>query len=297
MANAIHMMIKQHGCSSEVAGIGIGSPGPLNLRTGSLALLPNFPGWNGYPLRARLAAKTGFPVTLDCDANAAALAEWKLGAGRERGVDSMAMITLGTGVGSGLILNGQIWHGLVGMGGEVDHISIDPSGLSCTCGGRGCLEMYASANGVIRLTREFADGAACSSRLTKLVNQQSGFTPLEVAELARAGDDGAQKIFLQFGRYLGLGLAGLANTLDLPLIVIGGGLAAAWPLFAETMFGTLREYSVVYRLGEPTQLETMEENRTYICPASLGDSAGLIGAAMLPSLATVNRTSLAAEVL
>ncbi len=284
MVGAVMELIAEHGSAGEVAGIGIGSPGPLDLRTGSLALLPNFPGWQGYALRSKLADAAGLPVTLDCDANAAALAEWKLGAGRECGVDSMAMITLGTGVGSGIILKGRIWHGQVGMGGEVGHISVNPGGPPCTCGGRGCLELYASANGLIRLAREAAASAASSPELKALVNRGNGFTPLEVAKLAQLGDQSAQQAFEELGHYLGLGLATLANTLDLPLLVIGGGLAAAWPLFARTMFSTLRQYSYVYRLREPTQLESIEEDRTFICPALLGDSAGLLGAALLPSL-------------
>ncbi len=283
MAGAVRAMLDEHRGALEVEGIGIGSPGPLNLRTGSLELLPNFPGWQGYPLRSKLADATGLPVTLDCDANAAALAEWKLGAGRTCGVESMAMITLGTGVGSGIVLNGRIWHGQVGMAGEIGHISVNPDGPPCACGGRGCLELYASAKGLIRLAAEAAASTVCSPELKALVRRANGCTPLEVAELAQRGDKSAQQAFERMGHYVGLGLASLANTLDLPLLVIGGGVAAAWPLFAEAMFSTLRRYSYVYRLREPTQLQSVEEDRTFICPALLGESAGLLGAALLPS--------------
>jgi glucokinase len=123
-------------------GIGIGSPGPINLRTGVLGLLANFPGWDNFPLRDALIDATSLPVILESDANAAAIAEWKLGAGKTLGLSSMAMLTLGTSVGSGLILNGEVWQGMFGMAGELGHATIVPSGLPCNCGSPGCLELY-----------------------------------------------------------------------------------------------------------------------------------------------------------
>jgi glucokinase len=285
MADCVRRMVDAQPARAPIDGVGIGSPGPLNLDLGTLGRLPNFPGWDGFPLRDRLATATGLDVILEGDANAAAIAEWKLGAGRAAGVDSLAMITLGTGVGSGLILGGHVWHGMVGMGGEVGHVCLDPNGPPCGCGSRGCLEQYASANGLLRLAREEAETANGSDALKTLTSRHGGFTPLEVAQLAEAGDVSALRSFQQLGSYLGLGIAGLINTLDLPLIIIGGGVASAWNLFSPAMFAKLREYSFVYRLGEPTQLETMEMNRTFIRPAELGPAAGLLGAAMLPSLA------------
>ena len=282
MAEAVKGLLEEHDPSDGIA-IGIGSPGPLNLVTGTLMLLPNFPGWEGYPLRARLSAVTGMDVTLDCDANAAALAEWKQGAGRLSEAKSMAMLTLGTGVGSGIILEGKVWHGIAGMAGEVGHISVNPDGPLCRCGGRGCLELYASARGVVRLSEEAASATGTSEHFRSLTKQTGMYSASQIAELAAAGDKAAQDVFRLLGKYLGLGLAGLANTLDLPLIVIGGGVAAAWQLFAPAMFATLREYSFVYRLAAPKQTELMEPGSTYICPAVLGEAAGLLGAALLPS--------------
>ena len=284
MAECIRSMTAGLPGGSSIFGIGIGSPGPLNLEKGTLVKLPNFPGWDYFPLRESLAAATGLRVFLDCDANAAAVAEWKLGAGRNANVDSLAMITLGTGVGSGLILNGRVWHGMVGMGGEVGHVSLDPNGPVCGCGARGCLEQYASANGLIRIAREHAARPMVTPALKDLISKPEGFTPLEVALLAESGDCSAQEAFDELGYFLGFGLAGLINTLDLPLIVIGGGVATAWHLFSPKMFESIRQYSYVYRLGEPTQLESMEKNRTFIRPAALGPAAGLLGAALLPSL-------------
>lgn len=271
---------------ASILGVGIGSPGPINLRTGVLGLLPNLPGWDNFPLREVLRGYTGLNVVLESDANAAAIAEWKFGAGRESGLASMAMITLGTGVGSGLILSGEVWHGMFGMGGEVGHATVNAEGPACGCGSRGCLEMYASSNGLLRLARAVAETSAGTPML-RAATAQEDLSTLRLAELAdRHRDSGAILAFAQFGRYLGLGVANLINTLDLPLIVIGGGVAGSWPLFAPAMFDTVRQYSVVYRLAAPSQIQTNEVDRTFICPAVLGPSAGLLGAALLPRMAT-----------
>ena len=269
----------------RMIGTGIGSPGPINLRTGVLGVLPNLPGWENFPLRDRLAEATGSPVVLECDANAAAIAEWKLGAGEAAGLDSMAMVTLGTGVGSGLILGGKVWHGMFGMGGEVGHATVAPEGWACSCGSRGCLEMYASANGLIRLVRAIVESSEATPALQSLAEQAEPFTPLQVAQLAEAGDASAIVAFDRLGHYLGIGIANLINTLDLPMIVVGGGVASAWALFAPAMFRSVRKYSYVYGLASPTQLEAMETDKTYIRPALLGPAAGLLGAALLPILA------------
>jgi glucokinase len=276
---------------SEILGIGIGSPGPMDLRTGVLGLLPNLPGWENFPLRDALAAATGLSVTLESDANAAAIAEWKLGAGQTSGFSSMTMITLGTGVGSGLILDDKVWHGRFGMGGEVGHATVEPQGILCGCGSRGCLEMYASANALMRFAVEAASAGSASPGLAALVTRDSGFSPIDVATMAHT-DATAQCIFDRLGHYLGIGIANLINTLDLPLIVVGGGLASSWNLFAPAMFRSVREYSVVYRLASPTQFLTRELDRIFICPANLGPVAGLVGAALLPRLGLLEESGI-----
>jgi glucokinase len=272
------------GAPYEATGVGIGSPGPINLNKGVLGILPNFPGWDNFPLRCALHQATGLPVTLECDANAAAIAEWKLGVGASAGVDSMVMLTLGTGVGSGIILDGKVWHGMFGMGGEVGHAIVNPGGLLCGCGSRGCLEMYASANGLIRLAKDIAESPSGTVALRNLTAHRDGCTTLEVAQLAEAGDASAKLAFERLGYYLGIGIANLITTLDVPLIVVGGGVASAWPLFCESMFKTVHDHSVVYRLVAPKQRKIMEKDCTYICPAALGPSAGLLGAGLLPHL-------------
>lgn len=293
MAEAISSVLDE--ANGSAGKVGLGSPGPLNLVTGTLGQLPNFPGWDFFPLRSSLEELIGIPVVLDCDANAAALAEWKMGAGRDERVNSMAMLTLGTGVGSGIILDGRIWQGIVGMGGEVGHISVNFDGPVCSCGGRGCLEYYTSATGIERSAR--AAAAKSQGALGRLFANGEAVTARQIAELANAGDQEAQEIYSQVGRYLGRGLAGLVNTLDLPLYIIGGGVAAAWDLFAPEMFRTLREFSYVYRLGEPTQRDRRESGHPFITCATLGADAGLLGAALLPdfssSLATDESTTIA----
>jgi glucokinase len=291
MADAVASLLDE--TTGRAEAIGLGSPGPLNLTDGTLGQLPNFPGWDFFPLRSSLEEFTGLPVVLDGDANAAALAEWKLGAGRTEAVDSMAMITLGTGVGSGIILDGRIWQGMVGMGGEVGHVSVNFEGPVCSCGGRGCLEYYASATGIERAARARAEESR--GPLAELFASNRSVNARMIADLASSGDHEASELYAQVGRYLGRGLAGLVNTLDLPLYVIGGGVAAAWNLFAPEMFQTLRELSYVYRLQQPSQLTHREPNRPFVTCARLGPDAGLLGAAMLPSLSQSQHEQTAPE--
>jgi glucokinase len=284
MADCVRSLLHAAPPRHHLLGIGIGSPGPLNFELGTLGTLPNFPGWDGFPLRDSLQQATGLPVYLENDANAAAAAEWKMGAGKTAMVDNLAVITIGTGLGSGLILDGRIWHGMVGMGGELGHASIDRNGPACGCGSRGCLETYASAQGLLRLARAEAQLPHASQPFRELMQLRPSCTPRDIAHLAEAGDASARRSFEQLGEYLGFGLASLISTLDLPLIVVGGGVATAWDLFAPAMFTAIHCHSLVYRLGAPTQRHTMEHNRTFIRPAELGPSAGLLGAALLPAL-------------
>ena len=139
-------------------GIGIGVPGIIDLRTGFLHECPNLPGWSDTPVQAEFEPKLGVKVVLDNDANAPALGEKWLGAARH--VQDLAIFTLGTGVGGGLMLDGRIWHGMTGMAGEFGHMTIDKDGIQCSCGSRGCLEQYASANAIMRMAAEAIDSGA-----------------------------------------------------------------------------------------------------------------------------------------
>jgi glucokinase len=272
MCEAIDALRNKDNGDRQLIGIGIGSPGPMQLPEGVLHNPPNLPGWDLFQLRRAIESELRTTVEIECDANLAALAEQKLGAGGMHGVDSLCVLTLGTGVGSGLVLDGRIWHGATGMGGEAGHIIVhDIEGAPCGCGGFGCLEQYASASAVVRMARERMLEAAPA-------------TAHGVALLARSGDLRAASVFESVGRALAIALTGLVNTLNLPLYLLGGGVCDAWDLLAPTMFRVLRDRSYVYRLTEPHVLEpaSLELNKTYVLQAQLGSSAGLLGACLLP---------------
>lgn len=265
------LRFKDHG-GRRLIGIGIGSPGPMQLPEGTLRNPPNLPGWDGFQLRQAIESALGTSVQIESDANLAALAEQKLGAGKTHHIDSLCVLTLGTGVGSGLILHGRIWHGATGMGGEAGHIIMqDADGAPCGCGGYGCLEQYASASAVVRMARERMLDAAPA-------------TAHEVALMARSGDSRAASVFETVGHALAIALTSLINTLNLPMYLLGGGVCEAWDLLAPAMFRVLRERSYIYRLTQPDVLEplSLERNKTYILGAQLGPAAGLLGACLLP---------------
>jgi glucokinase len=283
MCAGILKLRERHSPKSSLKGIGIGSPGPLELPEGRLRNPPNLPGFDGLELRAEVERGVGGRVVVENDANVAALAECVVGQGKKLGVDSLCMLTLGTGVGAGIILNGKIWDGMNGMAGEAGHIHIYIDGPICGCGSRGCLEPLASATGVRRRAKEMIE-AGSSPALAAMEKSSPDFTPREVSELALAGDPDAIKIFVEVGRALGIGLAALVNTLNLPLYVIGGGLANSWDLFSPTLFEELRYRSYIYRMTDPDQPATPGSSaaRTYIKLAELGPEAGLLGACILP---------------
>jgi glucokinase len=267
-----------------LAGVGVGTPGPLELPAGRLHHLPNFPGWDGFELKAHLETRLKRAVIVESDANLAALAECALGRGRTLGLDSLCMLTLGTGVGNGIILCGKIWDGGHGMAGEAGHATIYTDGPACPCGSNGCLEMYASATAVTRAARErVAAGTA-----PELI-QPEGSAPWTARSLAQAADAGnadAAQIYADAGRALGIGLAALVNTLNVPLYVVGGGLVQAWHLMEATLFAELNHRSYVYRLTAPgsTIAKGHPRGATQVLPAELGPDAGLLGACILPFL-------------
>ncbi len=281
MAGAIKGLLDKYGRGSNFAGVGIGTPGPLELPEGVMRNPPNLPGFDGFPLRDELAQKIGESVTIESDANLAALAEFRLGSGKTYAVPSLCMLTLGTGVGNGIILDGKILDGNNGMAGEAGHNTVIPDGEDCPCGSRGCLELYASATGVQRM-------AAASRTLQRQRAGSEGElgapTAQDVANLAIAGDEFALTVFARVGTALGIGIGALVNTLNLPLYVVGGGMSAAWDLFAPRMMEELRMRSYVYRLTAPTEEESRERSprKTHVVRAELGSDAGILGACLLP---------------
>ena len=205
----------------------------------------------------------------------------------------MAVVTLGTGIGGGIVLGGKIWHGMNGMAGEFGHVTVEPEGYPCGCGNRGCAERYASASALIRMAREaVASGQAPS--LAGAASSDAEFGAKSIYNLAIQGDEPARRIFRSFGRYLGILLAGLVNVLNLEMYVIGGGASSAWDAFAPTMFDELRQRSIVYAATAPSEplssnsekkdgvsarIESGAQGKTIITRAVLGSDAGLYGAA------------------
>jgi glucokinase len=273
---ALRSRFRTHG---ESAGIGIGSPGPLELPAGIIRNPPNLPGWDGFQLRSAIEEAIGQPIFLESDANAAALAEFELGSARAAGIHSLCMLTLGTGVGNGIILNERIWHGNNGMAGEAGHLMVEPDGPACPCGGRGCVELYASATAVVRMAKEANDPILTAA----LPADPDQWTSHKIADAAIAGNATAIGIFQRVGRAIGLALGSTANILNLPLYVVAGGLSNAWDLFAPAMFAEMRLRSYVYRptaaaLGDP--LDT--PGKSFVRRAELGSEAGILGACLLP---------------
>ncbi|HEX5435504.1 MAG TPA: ROK family protein, partial [Candidatus Angelobacter sp.] len=178
--------------AGHLAGIGIGVPGIIEMQTGMLRESPNLPGWQDYPVRQEIEQRLGTQVVLENDANAAALGEKWLGAAAN--VDDMCMITLGTGVGGGIVLQGRIWRGMTGMAGELGHITVDPSGPACGCGNHGCLEQFASATAIKRMAVE-AVATGKAPELARAIDEAPEFSSKVVYQMAVQGDEPAQQIF------------------------------------------------------------------------------------------------------
>ncbi len=269
--------------SHAFLGVGVGLPGIIDVESGTLHSAANLPGWQSYNVRDDLSQRLDSAVFLDNDANCAALGEKWLGAGSH--VDDLCMITLGTGVGGGFVVNGKPWHGVLGMAGEIGHMTVLPEGRPCLCGNHGCLEQYASATAIRRAAMEAVDSGE-SPALAAAWKQDSALTARTVYACAQAGDPAAVRIFAMAGSALGIALANLINAFNLPLYVIGGGVSRAWDQFAPAMFEQLRTRSIVFRAGE-------EQKRTHrateVVPAALKDRAGLLGAARLPVILRPDR--------
>lgn len=242
----------------SVAAVGVGAPGVIQSDKGIVVKSPNFPDWNNLPLKDELEKVFSLPVTIENDANAAALGEQWRGAGR--GIGSMILLTLGTGVGGGIVLDNQVWHGADGMAGEVGHMTIIPDGRQCGCGNTGCLEMYASARGIVQ---SFRDAGGASE-----AGNQSEITSAQVYQAASNGDARAVKVMQDMGRVLGIGIANLINIFNPEMVVLGGGVMDAWPLFIDTAQAEIRKRAF-----------EIPAKRTKIVPSKLGDDAGMVGAA------------------
>ncbi len=247
----------------EVIAVAAAVPGAINFEKGLITKAPNLPELDGFEMVAELQERIGVKAVLENDANAAAVGESWLGA--SKGVKNSIMVTLGTGVGGGIIIDGKILRGIDGTAGEIGHINVEPEGHPCGCGSFGCVEQYSSATGVVRIAKELS----AENPSSKLADKDE-LSSEDVFEIARLGDEIATDVFRQQGFYLGLMLSGLINTLNPEVIVIGGGASAGWDLFIPH----LKEEIKIRSYYEPA-------NRAKIVSAELGDDAGILGVANL----------------
>lgn len=259
---------------SKILGIGMGVPGPVNYKEGKIYNTPNLAWYDHYPLKAILEQETSFPAYIDNDANCAALGEMWKGAGL--GAKDLVCITLGTGVGGGVIVNGSIVQGISGAAGEIGHIvSIPSGGAPCNCGKTGCLETIASATGIVRLAHEkFEKSSNPSGKLYELYKKNGKVTSKDVFHCASFADSIAMAVIEEMSFYLGLAIANVANTLNPEKIVLGGGVSKA----GEFLLSQVRHH-----FDEFAFPRTKES--TKISLATLGNEAGVIGAARLAKMA------------
>lgn len=263
--DSIAEVASEHGGSKEdFAGIGIGSPGPLNRATGTIINTPNL-GWRNFPLRDLVANAVGLPAALDNDANCATYGEWWLGAGKS--VDTLVGFTLGTGIGGGIVLNGEIFHGASDAAGEMGHMTLDSTGRKCKCGNYGCLEAYASGPAIALRAVEGIE-AGGETVLPDLVDGRlEDITAATVYEGAVLGDAYSNEVMKETAKFLGTGIANIVNILNPEMVVVAGGVTRA----GDHLFVPLR--AEVRRRAFKSAEEVCQ-----IVPAQLVGTAGVIGA-------------------
>lgn len=264
---ARNLTLRQDG----VVALGVGAAGLVDL-DGVMRYAPNV-AWRDVPLRERVGARVGLPTFVDNDANVAAWGEFRFGAGR--GSAHMLMVTVGTGIGGGLVLDGTLYRGSHGLAGEIGHIIVEPDGPLCGCGNRGCWEQVAAGRAIDRLGRAAADRHPDSLMVILAGGRPQEVDGRTVTEAAMRGDGPAVGVLAEVGRRLGEGIAGLVNVLDADLVVIGGGAVAA----GDLLLGPARR-------AFAAALEAPERRpEVPLVPASLGNEAGAVGAADLALLA------------
>lgn len=247
----------------KIKGTGIAVPGFIDFKKNIIIASPNYPHWKNFSLVKKLQKVIKSNVFLENDANAFAIGEGWKGAGR--GFNSFVGITLGTGVGGGIILDTKIWHGGKGAAGEIGHLTVEPEGLRCNCGNRGCLEMYASAQAVARKGRNLL-----RKKGIRVSNNDMSF---EIFQLAQKGNREAIKIFGSVGYYLGIAIADITNLLNIDGVIIGGGMSNAWKFIYPAI-----KKEISYRINP------LARRNLRIVRSKLKDYAALMGVAKLISI-------------
>ena len=250
---------------NEIQGIGLASAGFLSPQEGFIYFSPNLPTLSNFPIVKLLEEDTGLMTILENDANAAAIGEHWLGAGKN--INNFIFITLGTGLGSGIILNGEIWHGTQGFAGEFGHTTLFPDGLPCKCGRKGCLEVYCSASAIVHFAHEKLKQGGEISSLNK---ESKPLTSRMIFEHALRGDSLACDTFKETGTYLGMALSNVFNLLDLQMAIIGGKVAEADDFILKPVRDVVERMAISSRYYPPQVLKS-----------ELGDNAGVLGAARL----------------
>jgi glucokinase len=270
IVSAIVEVVKELRADRQVEAIGVGAAGFVDATRSTVLFAPNL-AWRKEPLKEAVESRTSLPTVVENDANAAAWAEFQFGAGRD--VDDMILLTIGTGLGGGLVLSGELYRGAFGVGGEVGHLRVVPGGHLCGCGNKGCWEQYASGSALVREAREFARSSPPQAdRLLELAEGKAGLISGPMVSTAAAeGDVAARELLEDLGRWIGEGIASLAAVLDPAAVVVGGGVSEAGDLLLEPARQSFGRQLTAR--GHRPALE--------IRPATLGNEAGIIGAADL----------------
>ena len=249
--------------STAFRAVSVVVPGTVDVKGEVILHSFNLPCLNGFPMKQALERELGWPIVLENDANAAAIGEmWQ---GAARGARAIICVTLGTGVGGGIVLDGKLWRGADGCAGEIGHTCVEPfSEIACTCGNRGCLEVFASATAIVRMAREALPRYPHSSLKGEKLSSEL------LHDAALSGDELALEVFKKMGTYLGIGLANLVNMFHPEVVVIAGGVVGGWRLFADHMKQQVAERSFPAPASQPRIVE-----------CECGDNAGLLGAAHL----------------
>ena len=248
----------------DFLGVGIGSPGPLDRARGVVIVTPNL-GWRDFPLRDEVSNRVGLPATLDNDANCATLGEWWCGAAK--GGRNVVGLTIGTGIGGGLILDGRLYHGASDAAGEIGHTTIDSTGRRCKCGNYGCLEAYTSGPAIAERAREVLEGDEDSVLPSMVDGDLSRITAQTVFDAAKRGDAVAQEVVRDTAHFLGVGISNLINIFNPDIFVVAGGVTQAGDLLFDPLRAEVRR-----RAFKPAV------NACRIVPGALPGSAGVVGA-------------------
>ncbi len=265
---AIYDLMKETKLTTkDIEGIGFGFPGQVDYKAGIVRNAPNIPGWVEVPIAKLIEDEFKIPTRVDNDVRCAALGELNYGAGK--GCENLICITVGTGIGSGLIINGKLVRGATNAAGEIGHIKLQiHDGPICGCGDTGCLEAFASGPSIVAMAEDYIRGG----KSTKFREMASGgeISPYIVCEAAKAGDPVAKRIFTIMGEYIGIGLASVVNLLNPEKIIVGGGVADAGDLLLDPLRETLKKRAMKIA-GAAVE----------VVPAQLGNTAGVIGASLL----------------